>query len=250
MVTSGRRLGLEPRICRFEADRSDQVTFLLNSSMKNRAENRKYHYIYKITRFDGKYYLGMHSTDDLDDGYFGSGKLISRSIKKHGLEKHSKEILEFLDSRASLKEREIELVTEEIIDDPLCMNLMIGGHGGWAGNPNSLVELRNPEVRKRAGEKALKTITARRQDPAYREAYSQKISTALKGKQSWLGKKHSEETKERLKIALKGLQAGEKNSSFGTCWVVKENVKPFKIKKEQLEEYLANGYSRGRKSGV
>lgn len=39
-----------------------------------RAIFRKYHYIYKITRNqDGKFYVGMHSTDDLDDGYFGSG---------------------------------------------------------------------------------------------------------------------------------------------------------------------------------
>lgn len=37
--------------------------------MAARADERKFHYIYKITRFDGKYYIGMHSTDDLDDGY-------------------------------------------------------------------------------------------------------------------------------------------------------------------------------------
>ena len=64
------------------------------------ASRRQYHYIYKITRLDesGRYYIGMHSTDDLEDGYFGSGKLIIRSINKHGKEKHQKEILEFLPS--------------------------------------------------------------------------------------------------------------------------------------------------------
>ena len=54
---------------------------------------------------------------------------------------------------------------------------------------------------------------------------------------------HSPETKH--KMSLSG--SGEKNSNFGTCWGVKENVKPFKIKKEQLDEYILNGYSRGRK---
>jgi len=87
-----------------------------------RADQRKYHYIYKITRDDGRYYIGMHSTDNLDDGYFGSGKLITLSIKKHGLERHKKEILEFLPSRTELKVREKELITEEILEDTLCMN--------------------------------------------------------------------------------------------------------------------------------
>lgn len=214
--------------------------------MQNRATQRKYHYIYKITRFDGRYYIGMHSTDNLDDGYFGSGKLITRSIKKYGREKHTKEILEFLDSRISLKEREKELVNEEIINDSKCMNLMLGGHGGWAGNPNSLIQFRNPEVRKRATENALKTVYLRRQDPAYREAYYKKMSSALKGKQSWLDRHHSEETKCKLKLSMLGLQNGEKNSQFGTCWVT-NGVKPIKIKKEQLDEYLANGFIRGRK---
>lgn len=37
------------------------------------AVRRKYHFIYKITRLDNnRYYIGMHSTDNLDDGYFGS----------------------------------------------------------------------------------------------------------------------------------------------------------------------------------
>ncbi len=79
---------------------------------KKRADRRKHHYIYKITRNDGsgKYYIGMHSTDNLDDGYFGSGQILWHSIKKHGKEIHSIEILEFLTDRESLKKRERELV--------------------------------------------------------------------------------------------------------------------------------------------
>lgn len=95
------------------------------------AVRRKHHYIYKITRTDSnRYYIGMHSTDDLDDGYFGSGKLLAASIRKHGKEKHHKEILEHLPSREALKLREKELVNTELVNDRLCMNLVPGGGGG------------------------------------------------------------------------------------------------------------------------
>ena len=123
-----------------------------------RADKRRYHYIYKITRDDGRYYIGMHSTDNLDDGYFGSGKLITRSIKKHGREKHTKEILELLESRALLVKREKELVSPELVRDVQCMNLGLGGHGGWMNNPNSLTPFFNSENRKKAAVAAAKTI--------------------------------------------------------------------------------------------
>ena len=61
---------------------------------------KKYHFIYKtMNLLSGRYYIGMHSTDELNDGYLGSGTLLRRSINKHGKENHSIEILEFLNSR-------------------------------------------------------------------------------------------------------------------------------------------------------
>lgn len=92
---------------------------------------RKYHYIYRITRFDGMYYVGIHSTDNLDDSYYGSGKYIKRSILKHGKDKHSKLILEMFETRELLVEKEKELVNQALIDDPNCMNMKPGGSGGF-----------------------------------------------------------------------------------------------------------------------
>ena len=47
----------------------------------------KHYMIYKITNtINGKIYIGKHKCDDLDDGYFGSGKRLWIAINKYGLE--------------------------------------------------------------------------------------------------------------------------------------------------------------------
>ena len=91
---------------------------------------KKIHYIYKITRTDGAFYIGRHSTNKLEDGYFGSGVYLKRSIKKHGKAAHSIQILEFLTSSESVKAREKELVSPDLLKNPLCMNMAIDGEGG------------------------------------------------------------------------------------------------------------------------
>jgi hypothetical protein len=127
------------------------------------AQRRKYHYIYRITRLGegGKYYLGLHSTDNLEDGYFGSGAILSKSIKKYGKEKHIKEILEFLPSRDLLKLREKELITKELIDDTSCMNLVPGGGGGSD-----------------VGRLGAESLKRKRQDPVFDSAYKEAMSKA------------------------------------------------------------------------
>lgn len=99
--------------------------------MAKRADKRKFHYVYRIDRVDGKYYIGIHSTDDLDDDYFGSGTYLSNSLRYHGREKHSKTILEFYPTRKLASDREREMITDEMRGDPMCMNIAPGGGGGF-----------------------------------------------------------------------------------------------------------------------
>ena len=90
-------------------------------------KEKKYHYIYKTTcSLTKRYYYGMHSTNNLNDGYLGSGSELSKSIKRYGREIHSKKILEYLLNRKELKEREIKIISKKILQDPLCMNLSKG----------------------------------------------------------------------------------------------------------------------------
>ena len=210
-----------------------------------RAQRRKYHYIYKITRFDGAYYLGLHSTDDLEDGYFGSGKRLWYSVNKHGKDKHSKEILEFLPDRESLALREKEIVCKELLEDKMCLNIALGGDGGWNHIDRSEIWER-PGHREKVSASLSATLKNQHEilsERAKRLCTADRLQVAHNKRT--LGKKHSEETKIKMRASHKGLQNGEKNSQYGTCWVT--NGKPEKIKKEQLSEYLAKGYSLGRK---
>jgi len=98
---------------------------------RRRSDSREFHIIYKTTcLITKKFYIGMHSTDNLEDGYKGSGKHLWLSINKHGIDNHVTETLERLPNRKALANREKEIVNEKFLQDPQCMNLAVGGEGG------------------------------------------------------------------------------------------------------------------------
>lgn len=78
----------------------------------------QFHIIYKTTHDDGKFYVGRHSTYNLEDRYFGSGKWVKSIKDKTTL---SREILSYHDSFEELIEAEEKLLVE-VIGDPNNMN--------------------------------------------------------------------------------------------------------------------------------
>ena len=92
--------------------------------MANFKEQKKYHFTYRTTNLvNGRYYLGMHSTNRLDDGYLGSGKRLYYELNKYGRNNFKFEILEQFNSREELVEAEISLITEEDVKNSNCLNL-------------------------------------------------------------------------------------------------------------------------------
>lgn len=144
------------------------------------ADRRRFHVLYKTTCLvTGRWYIGMHSTDDLADGYMGSGKRLTRSLNKYGRANHICVILEQLSTRAMLVEREVQIVTQELIADPMCMNLAPGGNGNWGWGITT--EEREAE--------RLRKLSETWNKPGFRESFSAKTT----------GRKRSEETKAKMR---------------------------------------------------
>ena len=95
-----------------------------------RTVKRKYHYFYKITNnLNDHYYYGIHSTDNLDDGYMGSGTRLRYAYEKYGIENFTKEILKFFETREEAAKHEADVVNEVLIKDENCYNISLGGDG-------------------------------------------------------------------------------------------------------------------------
>lgn len=91
-----------------------------------------YYTIYKTTNLvNSKIYIGMHVTDDPNDGYLGSGKVLQQAIRKYGKEKFKKEILFVFDNEQEMKDKEKEIVTEAFCLRNDTYNLCNGGKGGF-----------------------------------------------------------------------------------------------------------------------
>ena len=165
--------------------------------------------VYKITnKVNGKYYIGMHKTSNLNDGYMGSGKRLSLAIKKYGIENFLKEILFIFDNEEDMRNKEKELVTlnEETY------NLCDGGKGGFGyinrtGLNTAGVSKRNyAEIAQKVKEtKKLKGYTHSEEtknkislaNKATNKSRGEKTSAALKGKTK------SEEHKRKISEAIK-----------------------------------------------
>lgn len=126
------------------------------------------HFIYKTTHTNGKYYIGRHSTDDIDDGYIGSGRW-PRSIKDKST--ITREILEYAETAEAVKELERKYLTEHF-GKPNCMNLTPDSVGfDTDNNP-----MKNPNVSaKIAGDNHYM-----RKNPAARENSRQKQNDLVK----------------------------------------------------------------------
>lgn len=109
-------------------------------------QTKKYHIIYKTTNLvNQKIYIGAHSTDDIDDGYMGSGYNLNEAIKKYGKNNFERTILHVLPDPVKMFEREKEIVNKEFLSRPDVYNIVEGGNGGINKGAKGLKHMHHSE---------------------------------------------------------------------------------------------------------
>lgn len=210
--------------------------------MEQRGSDGRFHFVYRTTNLvNGRYYIGKHSTRVLEDRYLGSGKRFWRELNKYGRENFTREILFFCETAKDAFAKEKEFLTDEVRLTEQCLNLQPGGGGGFKDKEHMM------KCSKAGNEaKALKM-----QDDEYAREFSHTMRVLRIGNNHFdkslrfTGKKHSDETKEKIRTVNSVKQAGSKNSQFGKQWIYSiELNKSIRIDKDQP---IPSGWFKGRR---
>lgn len=125
-----------------------QFQYVNSSKIPYRGADGRYHFLYcTMLEETGEFYIGKHSTANLDDGYQGSGDWIKlwRELAPDRLKTTP---FRFFDSEddAYLGEWEF-LMLERRLNDPLCQNINEGGIG--RSSEEMRRTLARPEIKER-----------------------------------------------------------------------------------------------------
>ena len=170
-----------------------------------------YYGIYKITNLtNGKMYIGQHTTNNLDDGYMGSGKILIRALKKYGLQNFKKEWLMFCEDTDELNYMERVYVDQTWVDRCDTYNLKLGGKVccGFHHTEETKRKLSEANKGHTPWNKGVTGFFVGEKNGMYgkhpSEETRRKIGEANKGNKYFLGKHPSEETRRKISEAQKG----------------------------------------------
>jgi group I intron endonuclease len=210
---------------------------------------------------NGKVYVGQtkdfanRKAGHLYEARNGNDRPLYRSIRKHGKENFSFEILEECEDSV-INERERHWVAHyDSFNSDKGYNLTAGGD--WtSGEISGMMKKcwQNPIYRSIKSRQSSEWLNQRWRDPDYRKRRSEQMSKLSRqwhreGKinNTFAGKTHTNEAKLAIGRANSVKQRGERNSQFGTAWIHDGKGTSRKIKKEELQAWLDRGWTRGRK---
>jgi hypothetical protein len=148
----------------------------------------------------------MHKTNNLNDGYKGSGKILCDYYKKHTND-YVKEIISYYDDFESLCEAEKELIGDLYTTDQLCINIKPGGNGGSYKGINK-GKIRTEESKKKQSE-SMKGKSSWNKGLHYKFSEEDKIKYYSNRTSPMKGKHQSDEAKNKISQKLKGVHLSE-----------------------------------------
>jgi hypothetical protein len=224
----------------------------------------KYVYIvYKTTNtVNNKYYIGVHRTNNINDGYLGCGhyrgrKLreqldtrLYRAFRKYGDNMFTTEVLYKFDNETDAFKKEKELID---ITDKSCYNDKPGGIGGFHPDTNKgriLSESERKKLSESAKERSkklllqtnlLKEHVKNRIGKTYAEIYGEEKGKeiSIKRSKSLTGRKLSDEHKRKMSLNRKGKDCGKSKGRI-SVWNNITN-KALKLTKENLQHEIEAG---------
>lgn len=205
-----------------------------------------YFIVYETTNIkNGKKYRGCHVTEDLDDGYLGSGTHLKRAVKKYGTEAFTRKILSFCDDIEHMIAEEAKCVDEEWVKRSDTYNLQTGGLGYGILSEESKKKISNTIKQKHIDGCYRASSASRRGAPTWNKGktgiYSEKTlqswSEKRKGVPSW-----NKDKKLHYPVWNKGMT---KEDDARLEW--SEEAKE-KVSKTMKKKYAENGHHlKGRK---
>lgn len=182
-----------------------------------------YYLIYQIkNKINNKIYIGQHQTENIDDGYMGSGHGIINAIKKarkeYSLHCFEKRILFNLKSFEAMNEMEKILVDEWFVNRKDTYNNITGGQ---------------KEDRKglKCSEETKERMRQSGKVKVFTEEHKNNLSESQKGNKYSLGYKHP---KEKGEMHSK-LMSGENNPMYGVPSPMKGKKDSEETKKKKSE---------------
>jgi group I intron endonuclease len=200
----------------------------------------KYHFIYKtINLIDNSFYIGHHSSHNLDDPYLGSSLALKNDIKTLGSENFKREILELCENSEMLGEREKFWILET--------RALFSKYNKHLKGTGQKVGFKHSEETKKFFKENCRDISGDK-NPMF-ERYGElnpNFGKGLKGEDHPMyGKNHSEETKLKQRIVKLGKYDGDKNPFFGKhhSEETKEISRQIKIEYYKTHENARKGVS-------
>ena len=207
--------------------------------------DKSFHYVYLTeNKINGKKYIGQHSTDNMDDGYIGSGRKLLKEIKKYGKKNFTKKILEYSDNADELDSLEKNYIKKYNSLAPNGYNLTRGGESKKEYSEESIRTMSQKAKGRKISEETRKRMAEASRGRIHSVESKRKISVKLKGRV------FSEETRKKMSESHKGTSKpwakggsgiplyGEKNGMFG------------KKHKEETKKRISEKTSEGLKGRV